>query len=542
MKQTVLNIAVTAAPETDGEALSAGTMYEHNATAVCFQMDASLVLPKYRYYVEFVTVSGTARTEYLTPDKQNRITVELPVEITAQMTALCVLNVVKIAENGKTEQVIKAKTARLYFSSLENTDRLIDENHTFSVNQLLEAIRQNTFKGEKGEKGDAYLLTEADRTEIAAQMNEALYGLPLEMEYSLAGSTPLSGAQQNAVVTKLTVSPTVYSADGVSDLKVTLGNNEIEWLLSPEKYVVFPPAESNYTNLPIALKPNTAYVLSKLSDALAGSCYSAVVVGGVSYYYCHRSSAGSNRKYIEFTTGDDGAVLLRSTYVYSSEAIFREVLETGWKGLTLTELQNSVILQQHFDAPLYGVSDAYADCFDFISGVLSRRTAKAVLDANCLSAETPLELRDGGQTAYRYVFSLPNGSVPRISGTANGLCASLPAMPYDVASDAAYKKYVADTAQTNGIYFGAADGTICVLSTVSPADFAAQLAQTPIEIVYATAERTETFTPASVTMPAATVNAYVSPETVGARLSCKANISAAMNNLQSRLTDLENRM
>lgn len=542
MKQNILNVAVTAAPETDGAALSAGKMYEHNATAVCFLMDESLILPEYRYYVEFVTVSGTARTQYLTPDAQNQITVELPIEITAQMTALCVLNIVKVAENGKTEQVIKAKTVRLYFSSLENTDRLIDEEHAFSVNQLLEAIRQNTFKGEKGEKGDAYLLTDADRTEIAAQMNEAFYGLPLEMDYTLSKTTPLGGAQQTAAVTSLSVSPTAYTPDGISDLKVTLGNNEIEWLLVPENYAVFPPAESNYTNLPIALKPNTAYVLSKLSDEMAKSYYSAVVVGGVSYYFCHRATAGSNRKYIDFTTGDDGLVTLRSTYVYSSQPFYSEVLQTGWQGLTLTELQNSVTLQQHFDTPLYGVSEAYADTFDFVSGVLSRRTAKTALTAECLSAETPLTLTGGIKTAYRYVFSLPAESIPRICGAANGLCASFPTMSYDVTNDAAYKRYVADTAQTTGIYFGIADGTVCVLSTVAPADFTAQLAQTPIEIVYAAAERTETFSPVSVTLPAVPVKAYVSPETVSAHLLCKANISNAMNDLQSRLTALENRI
>lgn len=157
MKQNILQVAVTAALDTPEETLSAGKMYEHNATAICFTLEESLVLPEYRYYAEFVTASGTARTAYLTLDAHNQITVDLPMEVTAQMTALCVFNIVQIAENGKTEQVIKAKTVRLYFSSLENTDRLIDENHAFSVNQLLEAIHAGVFRGEQGiqgEKGD----------------------------------------------------------------------------------------------------------------------------------------------------------------------------------------------------------------------------------------------------------------------------------------------------------------------------------------------------------------------------------------------------
>lgn len=186
MKQNILQVAVTAAPDTPEETLSAGKMYEHNAAAICFTLEESLVLPEYRYYAEFVTVSGTARTEYLTPDEHNQITVDLPIEVTAQMTALCVFNIVQIAENGKTEQVIKAKTVRLYFSALENTDRLIDENHAFSVNQLLEAIQAGTFRGEqgiqgeKGEKGD-----KGDKGESA---------IPVDATVTASSENPVSSA------------------------------------------------------------------------------------------------------------------------------------------------------------------------------------------------------------------------------------------------------------------------------------------------------------------------------------------------------------
>ena len=203
MKQNLLQIAVTAAPDTAEDTLSAGKMYEHNATALVFILDESLILPEYRYYAEFVTVSGTARTAYLTPDENRQITVDLPVEITSQMTALCVFNIVQIAENGKTEQVIKAKTVTLYFSALANTDLLIDANHAFSVNQLLEAIRLGTFKGEKGDTGDAYVLTDTDRTDIAAKMQAELYGLPLEMTFELRGEASLGGAKRSRKVWRL---------------------------------------------------------------------------------------------------------------------------------------------------------------------------------------------------------------------------------------------------------------------------------------------------------------------------------------------------
>lgn len=542
MKQNLLQIAVTAAPDTAEDTLSAGKMYEHNATALVFTLEESLVLPEYRYYAEFVTVSGTARTAYFTPDENRQITVDLPVEITSQMTALCVFNIVQIAENGKTEQVIKAKTVRLYFSALENTDRLIDENHAFSVNQLLEAIRQNTFKGEKGDKGDAYVLTDTDRTEIAAKMQEDLYGLPLQMTFEMRGESSLGGAKQSAAVTELTVTVENCSVTGVSDVKVTVGQNEIAWLLSAEKYTVFPPAESNYTNLSLSLKPNTTYVLSRLNDSLTKHCYSAVVIDGASLYFCHRAAPGSNRKYLEFTTGADGTASLRTTYVYQSAQAFQNVLETDWQGLTVTELANSVTLQQHFGTPLYAVSAVCADSFDFVSGTLTRRTAKASLDGSCLSSETPLCVTDGEKTAYRYLFSLPADSISRICGAANGFCAQYPVMAYDVATDVAYKEYVAENGVTEGIYFGLSDGTVCVLSETAPADFSAQVTETPIEIVYATAARTEALPATEVVLPEGAFTAYVSPQMVCARLSCKADISAAMCDLQARLTAIENKL
>lgn len=542
MKQNILQVAVTAAPEMNEEVLAAGKMYEHNATAICFTLEEALVSPEYRCYAEFVTVSGTARTDYLTPDAQNQITVELPMEVTSQMTALCVLNIVKIAENGKTEQVIKAKTVRLYFSSLENTDRLIDENHAFSVNQLLEAIRLGIFKGDKGDQGDAYVLTDTDRTEIAAKMLEDLYGLPLTMTFEARGTTPLSGAQKSAAVTTLIVTPEAFSVTGVSDIKVTVGKNEIEWLLSADKYTVFPPAESNYTYLPLSLKPNTTYVLSRLDDGLTGYCYSAITLDGTSLYFCHRAAQSSNRKYMEFTTGEDGAATLRTTYVYQSAQAYQNVLQSDWQGLTVTELANSVTLQQHFDTPLYAVSADFADEFDFISGTLTRRTAKATLDASCLSAETPLSVTSGEKTAYRYLFSLPADSATPICGAANGLCAQYPIMAYDVASDAAYKEYIAENGATEGIYFGLSGGTVCVLSETAPADFTALLTETPIEIVYAAAARTESFTAAALTLPESDFHAYVSPKTVCARLSCKADISAAMSDLHARLAAVENKL
>lgn len=152
MKQNVIEIAVSPESAAEQEA-QAGIMYEHNATAIRFVIDAAYLQSGYRYYVEFVTVNGVSRTAYLTPEA-GKLEVSLPLEVTSQMTALCVLNIVQIAENGKTELLVKASRVRLYFSVLENTDKQIDADHAFSVNTLLEAIEKGTFKGDRGDQGE----------------------------------------------------------------------------------------------------------------------------------------------------------------------------------------------------------------------------------------------------------------------------------------------------------------------------------------------------------------------------------------------------
>lgn len=158
MKQNIVEIQVPAGLSEAPEEAQGGVMYEHNATALRFVLDPVYIAPEYRYYLEFVTVNGVNRTEYLTPDEENAIEFSIPADITSQMTALCCLNVVAVNEAGKTEQLIKSKSVNLYFSVFENTEKKLAADYAFSVNALLEAIKNGTFKGEKGdpgEKGDA---------------------------------------------------------------------------------------------------------------------------------------------------------------------------------------------------------------------------------------------------------------------------------------------------------------------------------------------------------------------------------------------------
>lgn len=185
MNQKIIEIKVTPDSTLQQEA-KAGVMYEHNATAICFSIDDVFLQPDYRYYLEFVTVSGVSRTAYLTPEAGGRLQVSLPLEVTSQMTALCVLNIVQIAENGKTEQLVRACRVRLYFSSLENTDKQIDADHAFSVNTLLEAIEKGTFKGDKGDRGEKGL--KGDKGDKGDP------GVPVDKEVTKTSENPVSSA------------------------------------------------------------------------------------------------------------------------------------------------------------------------------------------------------------------------------------------------------------------------------------------------------------------------------------------------------------
>lgn len=154
MKQNIVEIQVPEGLSEAPEEARGGVMYEHNATALRFLLDPVYIHPEYRYYLEFVTVNGVHRTDYLTPDEENAIEFSIPADITSQMTALCCLNIVSVNEAGKTEQLIKSKSVNLYFSVFENTEKKLNADYAFSVNALLEAIKNGTFKGDKGDKGE----------------------------------------------------------------------------------------------------------------------------------------------------------------------------------------------------------------------------------------------------------------------------------------------------------------------------------------------------------------------------------------------------
>jgi hypothetical protein len=138
-----------------GEIYNAGIMYEHNATDLVFEIAQEYISDSYRYYIDFVLPTGTVRTQYLTPDENNKISFTLPASLTRSMNMLCYFNVVEInADTYETEKLIKAKEVKLCFSVIASADDNLREEYDFSVNSLLEAVKNGDFKGDKGDKGD----------------------------------------------------------------------------------------------------------------------------------------------------------------------------------------------------------------------------------------------------------------------------------------------------------------------------------------------------------------------------------------------------
>ncbi len=544
MIQNILKIPVPQSPQETEESLSAGNMYEHNATALQFLPDAAFLQSDYRFYVEFVTVKGVARTEYLSPNEAGAVTVSLPQEITAQMTALCVFNIVQIGAVGKTEQLIKAKKVRLYFSNLENTEKLLDADYAFSVNTLLEAIYNDTFKGDKGDKGDAYVLTSADKTEIAAQMDADFYGLPLFRKQRGTGDFQLAGAGAMSSVRSICVMPSAADTP-LGCVKVTVGKNFLAPFLKPEKYTLFLPNTGAYARMTFYLKPNTTYVLSRRNGGISKRCTALIATGSGSAYFCHTSNVSLNRTQAEITTDETGMVYLESTGVSRSEENYAEILKNEWDGLSLTEKESSAVLCKTFGTPLQAVSEDYADSFDFVNGKLTRNTLCISVSEEMLDAEVPLTLTDATHTVYRYRIALPEGNF-KASGVTDGFCAEYPTVPTFLTSNAAYADYVKNSGETQGVFFGSADNALYVYSALGREAFCQMLrdrqtAGNPLIMLCCRANAAVTDEEPTALPALETVSeVQISPSSSTAEFAYSADISAVVADLESRITALEN--
>ncbi len=143
-------IRIEVSPEVQhDEIINAGVMFEHNATELEFALDGQYIQQDYKYYIEFAMPSGVARSDYLEPDENGVIIFLLPDTVTSQMSVLCYFNIIKIDEETyDTQLVIKPLQLRLSFESVASTDEALAREYSFSVNALLQAIKNGDFSGE----------------------------------------------------------------------------------------------------------------------------------------------------------------------------------------------------------------------------------------------------------------------------------------------------------------------------------------------------------------------------------------------------------
>ncbi len=546
MKQHILEISIPETPETEAPEMQAGVMYEHNATALRFLLPEAFCVSDCRCYAEFVTVSGIARTDYLTPEANGAVLLPIPVEITSQMTALCVFQVVKVSETGKTEQKVTAKTVRLYFSPLQNTEKMLDADHAFSVNMLLEAIRQNTFKGEKGDKGDSYVLTAADKTEITERIDRSFYGLPLQHTAQGVGTLLLRGAGDTPAMSALCVTP-AKDAEALSAMKLTVGENMAAGVLDSALYNTFEKDAVNpsYVMIPLYLKPNTAYTFSKLDANKTKWLVSMLVTSGNRQTcFCHSAQDSANLREILFTTDETGIVYLRASGIFVDRENFDYVLAKDWAGLTVTETAATSICRAVFETPLYRIGENCADSFNVLTGEVTRTVAEAVLTASQLE-QTAAVLKIGGQTVYRYKLNLPSGAVHKKSAERAGRCSHAKTLAVPLSADTA-----CSSAEENGImgvFFGTAGAFVYIYSVLGKEDFktflsAEQTNGTPLTVRYCRAETVrETAAPAQIPVWYGNpCSLHIAPNTAAVRACYDASISDTVSDLESRIHRLEN--
>lgn len=538
MQQNIVTIEVPASLSEPAQDLTVGNMYEHNATALEFVLDASLVSADYKYYLEFVTLGGVSRTEYLTPDEAGKILFSVPQAVTAQMTALCVLNIVQVSEDGVTEQLIKAQTVRLHFSPLENTEKRLCADYEFTINSLLTAIENDTFKGDKGDKGDAYILTDADKTEIASQVDEAFYGLPMQKRMTVQGEAALPTAADSGAVQSLCVSPAADTLDGIADTQIAVGENLIAWLLDSAQYKAFSNVQGSYAGARITLTPGKQYVLTRLQTGISQNVYAYLKVGSTNFWFCHKSESLNSKGQLTFTAPADGVCELVATFVFNSAQNYKTVLETDWQGLGIYKVDAVLLQKKSFSEPLRAVG-GFADSYDFASGATTRRTQAVTLSADMLSGDAPTVLQSGENTAYRYSLTLPAELPARhMQGTAV-LCSDLPAMPSDVTTAAEYEAYMASTGNAEGVFLDASN-RLTLLSAQPAEQIESWLsAQAPV-LLYETADRVTAGEAQQLSLPQPTRQIQVSPPALCAEVAYAADISAVAADFEERLAALEN--
>lgn len=180
------------------ECIPVGVNGEHNAVVLKFVLDAAFT-SDYKYYLEFTLPNAKSfRTGYLELNSaDNSLEFSVPASLTGMGCVDCCLNAANVDTSGITNQLIKPKSLTLLFSPLYNANGEILSEYDFSINTLLENIKNGAFKGEKGDKGESYILTKNDKNEITDTVAQQVFGKLITKTKSSTESLTLTDASNN---------------------------------------------------------------------------------------------------------------------------------------------------------------------------------------------------------------------------------------------------------------------------------------------------------------------------------------------------------
>lgn len=242
MNNTII-IEVTGNTQPSAECIPIGASGEHNAAVLKFVLNEDFT-SEYKYYLEFTLPNAKSfRTAYLELNQEdNSIIFPVPASLSNAGCVDCCFNAARIDADGITSQLLRPKSLTLLFSPLYNANGEILKEYDFSINTLLENIKNGAFKGDKGDKGSEYILTEDDKTEITDKLTERVFGRLITKAVSAEGSLSLSDASENNAVsfiiqgrtqiTKPVISQPVSKdniarIEGIDSVSVTVNQNTI---------------------------------------------------------------------------------------------------------------------------------------------------------------------------------------------------------------------------------------------------------------------------------------------------------------------------
>lgn len=477
MERKTISIDITPEALKEEYIEQAGTMWEHNATNIVFNIDDSYIGDNYRYYIEYRSLIGTKdRTDFLTLSGKT-VSYTIPAVMTSMRSVECHFNIIAVDGNGDTLQVIKPVKFCLDFDFAEDTDGSIVKENNFTVNLLLEAIRNNAFKGEKGDKGDSYVLTEDDKVEVAEKISEDVYGLPYTREFHGQGIKKLVGVSDNGKVLTLKVMSPVLDFSSVGESspvvpetmqygKIYFGENLLEHLLTPEAYKEYYHDSDIYTTnyfvTPIFAKPNTKYVLVRLNKKI-NNIYSGIKTKeGTMTFFAYVDNEAQQRDQYFFTTGESGIFYIISTQVGLASFIYENILNTTFSGIGVYEASSFVATAFQADTPMISISDDNADTADITNGTVTRNIVQYELPSSFEESEIT-SYTGTGKTIYRY--RLPITEIPALEKRYNIASTHYKTVDVPVESDDDVSKLLAVSADGSGVYFDRENEQIYLYST-----------------------------------------------------------------------------